>query len=158
MCSNVFQTVSHTSTSTNQNFITGCWYFLKKGKLLVQTKTLLFIAGIFLIFLFLCDAVAMSLSYLSSDDGLIFFCFSFCGALGLLCLKFKKHKGSDSISSLMGNYHKSYLHAYLSEFLGEWLEIWTRGFIKDDVINGRFIYINSLYNQSVIQLIAYRHD
>ena len=87
----------------------------------------------------------MSLSYLSSDDGLIFFCFSFCGTLGLLLrLKSKKHKGSDSLPSLMGNYHKSYLHAYLSEFLGEWLEVWTRGFIKDDVIYGRLININSL--------------
>ena len=64
----------------------------------------------------------MSLSYLSSDDGLIFFCFSFCGTLGLLlCLKSKKHKGSDSLPSLMGNYHKSYLHAYMSEYLDEWL-------------------------------------
>ena len=66
-------------------------------------------------------------------------------------LKFKKHKGSDSVSSLMGsdslsslmeNCHKVYLHACLSEFLGEWLEVWTRGFIKDDVINGRFLNIN----------------
>ena len=56
----------------------------------------------------------MSLSYLLSDDGLIFFCFSFCGALGLmLCLKSKKHKGNNSLLSVMGNYHKSYLHAYL---------------------------------------------
>ena len=51
----------------------------------------------------------MSLSYLLSDDGLIFFNFSFCGALGLLpYLKSKKQKGSDSLPSLMGSYHKSY--------------------------------------------------
>ena len=58
----------------------------------------------------------MSLPYLSSE----YFCFSFCGALGP-CLKPKKHKGSDSLASLMGNYHKSYLHAYMSEYLDEWL-------------------------------------
>ena len=58
----------------------------------------------------------MSLSYLSSDDGLIFFCFSFCGALGLLlCLKSKKHKGSDSLPSLMGICYKFYLHVYLRQ-------------------------------------------
>ena len=64
----------------------------------------------------------MFLSYLSSDYGLIFFCFSFCGALGLLlCLKSKKHKGSDSLPSLMENYRKSYLHAYLCQ------EFWVNG-------------------------------
>ena len=88
----------------------------------------------------------MSLSYLSSDDGLIFFCFSFCGALGLLsCHKFKKQEGSDLL--LIGSYHKSYLHA--SEFLGEWLEVCTKGFIEDDVINGRFININSPFDHPV---------
>ena len=112
------QTVSSTGTTTNQNFSIGCWYFLKKCKLPVRTKTLLFVAGIFLVVIFLlpCYIVVMSLSYLLSDDGLIFFCFSFCGALGLLlCLKSKKHKESDSLPSLMGNYHKSYLHAYLCQ-------------------------------------------
>ena len=95
----------------------------------------------------------MSLSYLSSDDGLIFCCFLFCGALGLLlCLKSKKHKGSDSLSSLMGNYHKSYLHAYLSEFLGQSLKVSTRVFIKDDVINGRFININVSRNNYLISI------
>ena len=59
----------------------------------------------------------MSLSYLSSNKGLIFFCFSFCGALGLLlCLKSKKHKGSNSLPSLMGiTISPSYLHAYLCQ-------------------------------------------
>ena len=37
------------STGTNQNFIIGCWYFLKKRKLSVRTKTLLFLAGFFLV-------------------------------------------------------------------------------------------------------------
>ena len=37
----------------------------------------------------------------------------------------------------------------LSEFLGEWLEVLTRRFIKDDVINGRFININSPCMQPV---------
>ena len=80
----------------------------------------------------------MSLLYLSSDDGLIFFCFSFCGALGLLlCLKSKKHKGSDSLSNVMlGNYHKSYLHAYLPEFLGEWLKFELEGLLKSMLLMG----------------------
>ena len=32
---------------TKQNFIIGCWYFLKKHKLPVQNKTLLFVTSIF---------------------------------------------------------------------------------------------------------------
>ena len=46
-----------------KNFSIGCRYFLQKRKLPVQTKTLLFIASIFLvvIFLFLCDIVAICL-------------------------------------------------------------------------------------------------
>ena len=78
--------------------------FLEKRKLPVGTKTLLLVAGIFLvvIFLFPCDIVVISLSYLSSDDGSIFFCFSFCGTLGLLlCFKSKKHKGSDALPGLI---------------------------------------------------------
>ena len=90
---------SHNScTGTNQNIIC-CQYF----------------PGCYL-FVSLRHCSHMSLSYLSSDDGLIFFCFSFCGALGLLlCLKSKKQKVSDSLPSLMGSYHKSYLHAYLCQ-------------------------------------------
>ena len=117
------------STSTNQNFIICCWYF----------SCCLFVP---------CDIIVVIC--LSNDDGLIFFCFWFGGALGLLlCLKSKKHKGSDLLANLMGNYHKSYLHAYLSEFLGEWLEVWTWRLIKYDAINGRFININSLLKQPV---------
>ena len=83
------------TTGTNQNFIILCRYFPCY------------------LFVFFCHCSYMSLSYLSSDDGLIFFCFSFCGTLGLLLrLKSKKHKGSDSLPSLMGNYHKSCLHTY----------------------------------------------
>ena len=50
-------------TGTDQNFIIGCRYFLKKRKLPVRTKTLLFVAGIFVvvIFLFPCDIVVMCL-------------------------------------------------------------------------------------------------
>ena len=77
--------------SMNQNFIIPWWYF-----------------SCCYLFVSLWHCSHMSLSYLSSDDGLIFFCFSFCGTLGLLLrLKSKKHKGSDSLPSLMGNYHKS---------------------------------------------------
>ena len=59
----ISRTVSHTSTGTNQNFIIGCRYFLKKRKLPVRTKTLLFVAGIFLavIFLFPCDNAVICL-------------------------------------------------------------------------------------------------
>ena len=69
-----------------------------------------------------------------------------------MCLKSKKHMGSDSLLSLMGNCHNFYLHECLSEFLGEWLEVWTRGFIKDDLINGKFIYINQPIGILVIRL------
>ena len=87
------------ATRTNQNFIIRCRYF-----------------SCCYLFVSLWHCSHMSLSYLSSDDGLIFFCFSFCGALGLLlCLKSKKQKVSDSLPSLMGSYHKSYLHAYLCQ-------------------------------------------
>ena len=54
--------------------------FLEKAQT-TGMKENLFVAGIFLvvIFLFLCDIVAICLlSYLSSDYGLIFFCFFFC--------------------------------------------------------------------------------
>ena len=85
------------TTGTSQNFIIRCRY-----------------CSCCYLFVSLWHCSHMSLSYLTSDDGLIFFCFSFCGALEfLLCLKSKKYKGSDSLPSLMGNYHKSYLHAYL---------------------------------------------
>ena len=43
------RTVSRTGTDTDQNFIIGCRYFLKNRKLPVQTKALLFAAGIFLV-------------------------------------------------------------------------------------------------------------
>ena len=84
------------TTGTKQNFIIRCRYF-----------------SCCYLFVYLWRCSHMSLSYLSIDDGLIFFCFLFCGDLGLLlCLKSKKHKGSDSLPSLMGNYHKSCLHTY----------------------------------------------
>ena len=63
----------------------------------------------------------MSLSYLSSDDGLIFLFFVLWGLGLLLCLKSKKHKGSDSLPSLMENYRKSYLHAYFCQ------KFWVNG-------------------------------
>ena len=88
----VFLEKAHTA-GTNQNFIIRCWYF-----------------SCCYLFVSLWRFSHMSLSYLSSD-GLIFLCFLFCRVLGLLlCLKSKKHKGSNSLPSLMGNYHKSYLH------------------------------------------------
>ena len=39
----------------------------------------------------------------------------FCLVGPQLGLKSKNHKGSDSLPSLMGNYHKSYLHAYICQ-------------------------------------------
>ena len=60
----VLRTVSRTSIGTDQNFIIGCRYFLKKWKLPVRTKILLFVAGVFLvaIFLFLCEILVIYLS------------------------------------------------------------------------------------------------
>ena len=86
-------------TGTNQDFIICYRYF---------SCCYLFVS------LWYCSH--MSLPYLLSDDGLIFFCFLFCGTLGLLlCLKSKKEKVNDSLPSLMGSYHKSYLHAYICQ-------------------------------------------
>ena len=63
LCSVYLRNVSRTGTGTDQNFIIGCRYFLKKRKLPVRNKTLLFVAGIFLvaIFLFTCDVVVICL-------------------------------------------------------------------------------------------------
>ena len=81
------------TAGTNQNFTIHSWYF-----------------SCCYLFVSLGHFSRMSLSYLSSD-GLLFLCFSLCGALQLLLiLRTKKLKGSDSLPSLMGNYHKSYLH------------------------------------------------
>ena len=110
------RTVLRTSTGTNQNFIIGCWYFLRKVQTTGMNQNFIICCWYFYLFVSLWHCSHMSLSYLLSDDGLIFFCFSFCGALGLLSsLKSKKQKGSDSLPSLMGSYHKSYLHAYLCQ-------------------------------------------
>ena len=108
-------TVSRTGTGTDQNFIICCQYFLRKAQTTGTNQNLIIHCRYFpvVIFLFPCD---ISLSHLLSDDGLIFFCFSFCGSLGLfLYLKSKKHKGSDSLPSLMGNCLKFYLHVYLCQ-------------------------------------------
>ena len=61
--SNFRGTVARTGTGTDQNFIIVCRYFLKKRKLPVGTKTLLFVAVIFLvvIFLFPCDIAVICL-------------------------------------------------------------------------------------------------
>ena len=49
-------------SGTDQTFIIGCRYFMKKHQLPVRTKTLLFAGGIFLvIFLFPCDIVVICL-------------------------------------------------------------------------------------------------
>ena len=59
----IIGTALRTGTGTDQNFIIGCGYLSKKRKLPVQTKTLLFVAGIFLavIFLFPCYIIAICL-------------------------------------------------------------------------------------------------
>ena len=83
----------------------------------LRTKTLLFVADIFLIFLFPCDIVVICLCPTSQVMMVSYFSvFRFAGSLELLlCLKSKKQKVSDSLPSLMGSYHKSYLHAYLCQ-------------------------------------------
>ena len=85
------------TTGTNQNFIIRCRYF---------SCSYLFVS--------LWYFSHMFLPYISSD-GLIL-----CGDLGLLlCLKSKKHKGSDWLPSLMGNCHKSYF--YISAKIFGWM-------------------------------------
>ena len=66
----IIRTVLRAGTGTDQNSITGWGYLSKKRKPPVQTKTLLFVAGIFLavIFLLPCYIIVMSLPYLSSDN------------------------------------------------------------------------------------------
>ena len=93
------------------------------------------------------------------DDGLIFFCFWFCGALGLLsCLKSKQQKGNDSIPSLMGRYHKSYFHAYLFQ------NFWVNGqkFRLEGSLKMMLCYQweTHKYQQSQQQTsqLAYRYD
>ena len=55
------RTVCRTGIGTDQNFIIGCCYFLKKRKLPVRTKVL-FVASIFVvIFLFPCDILVICL-------------------------------------------------------------------------------------------------
>ena len=58
-----FQTVLHTGTGTDQNFIIGCWCSLESADYrYIQTNTLLYVAGIFpVIFLFPRDIVAICL-------------------------------------------------------------------------------------------------
>ena len=129
------------------------------GKLPVQTKTLLPVAGIFLvvIFVFLCDIVVICFcpTYWVIKWFNIFLFLIFWGLRLLSCLKSKKQNGSDSLRSLIGSYLVSTTQVllsciFLSEFLGEWLEVWTRGFIEDDVINVSFININSHEHQPVV--------
>ena len=70
------------------------------------------------LFVSLQHCIHMSLSYLlSDDDGLIFSFFVLWNLLRvvLLCLKSKKQKRSNLLSSLMASYHRSYLHAYLCQ-------------------------------------------
>ena len=88
--------------------------FLEKRKYRYEPKRFYSLPVVFLLLSFYFLVTLQS--YVCVLLGSIFFCFSFCGTLGLLlCLKSKKHKGSDSLPSLMGNYHKSYLHAYFCQ-------------------------------------------
>ena len=72
--------------ATVENFLlTDCRYFLKKRKLPVRTKIVLFVAGIFLvvIFLFSCD-ILVECAFALPIDLWLFLFFLLCGALGLL--------------------------------------------------------------------------
>ena len=112
------RTISRTGTGTDQNFIIGYWYFLKKRKLPTYIIRCRYFSCCYL-FVSLWHFIHMFLTYLSSD-GLTFFCFSLCGILELLlCLKSKKHKGSNSLPSLIGSCHKSYLH--ISAIIFGWM-------------------------------------
>ena len=74
--------------------------------------------------------------------------FIFFVVWGPRVVKSKKHKVSDSHPSLMGNYHKSYLH--ISAIIFGWMaKVWSRRFTKNDVINGRLITTNSVLKQSI---------
>ena len=100
------KTVWRTDAGADQNFIIGCRYYLRKAQTTGTNQNFIICCRCFSCYLFvsLWHCIHMSLSYLSSYVGLLFFCFSFCGALWLfLCLKSKKNQGSDSLPSLMRN-------------------------------------------------------
>ena len=42
-------------------------------------------------------------------------------------------------------------HILMLYFLDEWLQVWTRGFIKDSVINGTLINTNSITADQVTE-------
>ena len=42
-------------------------------------------------------------------------------------------------------------HIFMLYFLDEWLQVWTRGFIKDSVINGTLINTNSITADQVTE-------
>ena len=42
-------------------------------------------------------------------------------------------------------------HIFMLYFLDEWLQVWTRGFIKDRVINGTLINTNSITADQVTE-------
>ena len=109
------------TTGTNQNFIIRCRYF-----------------SCCYLFVSLWYFSHMSLPYLLSD-GLIFFCFSLCvGPWGCCVLNLKSTRGVTHFLTWWGIVI-SLTCISLPLCLGEWLEVWTRGFIKDNVINGRLM-------------------
>ena len=146
------RTVLRTSTGTNQNFIIGCWYFLRKVQTTGMNQNFIICCWYFYLFVSLWHCSHVFVLPIEWWWFNIFLFFVSWGLGLLLCLKSNKHMGSDSLLSLMGNCHNFYLHECLSEFSGEWLEVWTRGFIKDDLINGKFIYINQPIGILVIRL------
>ena len=87
----------HAGTGTDQNFIIGYRDFLRKVQTINTNQSFIIRCRYFscrYLFVSLWHCSHMSLPYIlpMSDDGLMFFCFSFCRALGLLlCLKSKKH-------------------------------------------------------------------
>ena len=126
------------STGTNQNFIIGCWYFLKKRKLSVRTKTLLFLAGFFLV-------VFVSLWHCSHVFFLpikwwwfnIFLFFVLWDLGVVVVLNPKSTRVVTHFLNCWGITISLNCMQISVRFLGEWLEVSTRGFIKDDVCNGR---------------------
>ena len=85
------------TTGTNQNFIIHCQYF-----------------SCCYLFVSLWHVFLLPVKWWWFNIFLFFVLWGLRVVM-LLCLNSKKHKGSDSMLSLMVNYHKSYLHAYLCQ-------------------------------------------
>ena len=143
-----------TGTGMGKSFIIRWRYFLKKRRLYqlpIRTKVIVIFYLYFLaIVLLTCDILVTSLFYLSGNV-LMFFCFLLYMELyGCCCDLNPKSIRWVSHFLVWWGITKSSTRMSLSYVLGEWPQDWTRRFIEDDVVNGRFINTNSSTSQDSV--------